>query len=272
VQRGAMPEISVTENQQNIIRRQILVAESERNFAVAANALSFYYRDGSGNPIVPAIGSIPSLGLLTPLEDLAAVLNDPVNLALADRPELRSLRVAIDRARNKVSLSENDLKPDLDVSLEVSRDVGDVAEGGISRDSTDTIVGFRFSLPLQRREARGKLQRAEAELRAARLREQRLEDQIEIELNNILVNLGTALRLASLAEGEVVQSETMVEAERRRFNLGASDFFLVNVREETAADARIRAIRAELTGRLARTSYDAATLNLDELGLTSATR
>ena len=59
----------------------------------------------------------------------------------------------------------------------------------------------------------------------------------------------------------------MVDAERKRFELGASDFFLVNLREERVADAQIRAIRAELNGRIARTSYDAATINLAALGL-----
>jgi hypothetical protein len=59
----------------------------------------------------------------------------------------------------------------------------------------------------------------------------------------------------------------MVQAERNRFRLGAGDFFLVNLREEAAADAQIRAIRAELSGRLAAASYNAATINLPELGL-----
>jgi len=59
----------------------------------------------------------------------------------------------------------------------------------------------------------------------------------------------------------------MVEAERKKFGLGASDFFLVNIREERVADAKIRALRAELNGRIARASYDAATLNMTELGL-----
>jgi hypothetical protein len=59
----------------------------------------------------------------------------------------------------------------------------------------------------------------------------------------------------------------MVQAERTRFRLGAGEFFLVNAREETAANAQIGAIRAELAGRLAEASYNAATMNLDALGL-----
>ena len=122
-------------------------------------------------------------------------------------------------------------------------------------------------MPLLRRAARGAVQRAEAELRAIERQEQRTADQIRVELDNILANLNASLRLASLANDEVTQRNTMVAAERKRFALGAGNFFLVNVREEDAADAQIRAIRADLTGRLAAASYSAATMNLTELGL-----
>lgn len=267
VARGALPDIALTENQQNIIHREILVAQAERSFAIAANGLSFFLRNKSGDLVTPDVSRLPGDNQLQPLDNLNSVFNANPSDVLLNRPELRTLRVAIDRARNKIRLGENDLKPDLDLNVELSRDVGRVAEGGISRDSTDTIVGFKFSVPLQRREARGRLQRAEAELRAAQLREERTEDQITIELNNILIDLNTALRLSLLARNEVTQANTMVEAERRKFTLGASDFFLVNIREERAADAQIGATRAILNGRLAQTSYYAATMNMDALGL-----
>ncbi len=267
VRKGALPEIAITENQQNIIRREILVAEAERNFQLATNALSFFLRDGAGNLITPGFDRLPEETLLSPVQDLNAVVLTNPSEVLLSRPELRSLRVAIDRSRNKVRLSENDLKPDLDFNFEVSRDLGRIAEGGLSRDSTDTIIGFRFSVPLQRRQAKGRLQRAEAELRANQLRRQRTEDQISVELNDILINLKTAIRLNALAKDEVTQANVMVAAERKQFTQGASDFFLVNLREERAADAQIRATRAVLNGRLALTRYNAATVNMDAFGL-----
>ena len=267
VRKGAKPEIAIVENQQNIIRRRVFVTEAERNFAVAANALSFFFRDEADSLVAPSLEQLPPKIILPALENTTPYDTSKVNDALAGRPELRSLQIAIERAENEVALGENSLKPKLDLNFEVSRDLGNIAEGGISRDSTDTIIGFRFSVPLQRREARGRLSRANAQLRAARLQERRVEDQIEVELRNILTDLNAALTLSKLAESEVEQSEAMVEAERQRFNLGASDFFFVNIREERAADAQIRAIRADFNGRIARTSYDAATVNIESLGL-----
>jgi outer membrane protein TolC len=62
---------------------------------------------------------------------------------------------------------------------------------------------------------------------------------VEIELRNILLELDIAKQLMELARQDVELSETMRRAEVRRFEQGASDFFLVNIREETAADARV---------------------------------
>jgi outer membrane protein TolC len=73
-----------------------------------------------------------------------------------------------------------------------------------------------------------------------------------------------------LARQDVELSETMRRAEVRRFEQGASDFFLVNIREETAANARIGYFEALQRTRVARANYDAATVNLERLGIRDA--
>lgn len=267
VRLGATPRIALTENEQNVIRRRTLLAEAQRNFETSSNSLSFYLRDSNGRMIVPSRAQLPDQEQIDSLPDMQSLIAMRRSDILQNRPELQTFRLAIERAENKVELRRNDLQPQLDLNVELSRDFGPIGAGGPGFDSTDTTVGVTFTVPLQRRQARGRLQRAEAELREIELRERRIADQIEVELDNILTNLNAALRLAGLAEDEVEQASAMVEAERRRFSLGAGDFFLVNLREESAADARIRKIRADLNGRLAAASYNAATMNLDELGL-----
>jgi outer membrane protein TolC len=267
VREGAIARIAVTENEQNLLRRRTLLEEARRNFTMASNSLSFFLRGSSGQLVVPTREQLPSAAQLAVLPDAETLIAMPRNEVLQNRPELRTFRLAIERASNKIELRRNDLRPSLDGRVEVSRDFGAVGAGGPTFDSTDTIVGLTFSVPLQRREARGRLQRAEAELREIELRERRVADQIEVEVDNILANLGAAIRLARLAGEEVKQANTMVQAERTRFRMGAGDFFLVNLREESAADAQVRAIRAELSGRIAAANYNAATMNLAELGL-----
>jgi outer membrane protein TolC len=170
----------------------------------------------------------------------------------------------------KIAAAENELQPRLDLSVELAEGFGSIGEGGVSRDGTDAVVGFTFSVPLERRQARGRIAQAEAELESLRQEQRRLEDQVEIELRNILLELDVAQQLMRLAQQDVELSETMRRAELRRFEQGASDFFLVNIREETAANARIGYFEALQRTRVARANYDAATVNLERLGIRDA--
>ncbi|AUX70585.1 transporter [Porphyrobacter sp. HT-58-2] len=267
VREGARARIALTENEQNLLRRRSLLEEAKRNFATAANSLGFYLRNSAGEMIVPTREMLPDLDKLRGVAPMEALVTEPLNEVIRSRPELETFRLAIERANNRVELRRNDLQPSLNASVELSRDFGALGPGGPGFDSTDAVVGLTFTVPLQRREARGRLQRAEAELRETELRQRRIADQITTEVGNILANLSAALKLADLADAEVKQANQMVQAERTRFRLGAGDFFLVNVREETAANAQISAIRADVAGRLAEASYNAATMNLPALGL-----
>lgn len=267
VRAGAAPQISINENEQNVLTRRSLLETAKRDFRTTANSLSFYLRNERGQLIVPTREQLPSETQLADLPDIQSLMAMDRTAILDQRPELRDFRLQLQRARNKIALRENDLQPSLDASVELSRDFGPVGDGGSTFDSTDTVVGVTLKVPLQRREARGRLRAAEAELREIELRQRRVADQIDVELNNILENLNAALRIAAIAREEVKQASIVVAGERKRFQLGAGDFLSVNLQEERAANAQIRAIRAQFNGRLAAASYSAATMDLETLGL-----
>ena len=272
VRRGALAQVFLTENLQNLTLRQTLVTTALRDVRMAANDLSLFYRDPNGVPLAPAIEQLPPGASITEVYDLAQVQAVPLSDTLARRPELQVLRTAIERERNRIALAENETKPRLDLNLEVQRGLGGIAEGGPSRDETDTIVGVTFTVPFQRRAALGRLERSRAELQAKQHQQQLREEQIAIELRNLLVDLSTASELLLLAAQDVQQSEIVRSAEVRRFQSGASDFFLLNLREVTAANARVRLLQAELNSRIARANYDAATVNVDRLLIDSSSQ
>ena len=265
VSEGARARIALTENEQNLLARRSLLEDAKRNLSVAANSLGFYLRGSDGAMIVPTREMLPIRDQMRGIAPAEQLLTQPISDVIQNRPELQTFRIALERAANRVDLRRNDLLPRVDASVEVSRGFGDPASP--TGDTTGAAVGVTFSVPLQRREARGRLQRAEAELRETELRRRRIADQLTTEVRNIIDNLTAALKVADLAEAEVKQANQMVQAERTRFRLGAGDFFFVNRREEAAADAQIKAIRAKLAGRLAEASYNAATMNLPALGL-----
>jgi outer membrane protein TolC len=265
VEDGSRARIFLTENAQNLTRRRTLVVSAQRDFRAAAFELSFYLRDDTGDISLPAAARLPARSQIS---SLPAVTPGPVvQQSLARRPELLIIDTALERAQQRIALSENELMPRLDLNFEYSYGFGDQGEGGPSRDSEDVIVGFTVEVPLERRFAKGRIAQERARRKALEFERQRIEDQIELELQNILLNLDAARELSDLAGQEVEQAEIMREAERQRFDQGASDFFLVNLREEAAANALIRFYGAIREARIARSNYDAATVNLQQLGL-----
>ncbi|WP_347303011.1 TolC family protein [Croceibacterium sp. TMG7-5b_MA50] len=261
VELGARPEILLTENDQNLVRRRALVTQARGEFAAAAAALSLYYRDNAGQPLVVAADRLPADA--TALAGVAAADADWAQ----SRPELQVLLAEIDQANARLALAENDLRPRLDLRGDLSQDFGAQSLGGPSYGELEAIVGFRFSFPLQNRAARGRVDQALAEIDALEARGRYLRDQIAVEVRGITVRVDAARQLAGIAAEERRLAERLAQAERRRFELGSSDFFLVNQREETATDAQVRLIDAQARIATARAELAAAVADREALGL-----
>lgn len=58
---GARPEILLTENDQNLVRRRALVVRAEQDIASAANSLSLYLRDDAGAPLLVSADRLPPM-------------------------------------------------------------------------------------------------------------------------------------------------------------------------------------------------------------------
>ncbi|MEO1045979.1 MAG: TolC family protein [Pseudomonadota bacterium] len=261
---GAQADIILTENRQNILRRQTLLVQAERNLQQAANRLSLFWRDDDGRPLQPDPRSIPDQ-----LPQLDRNGTETIEDVLARRPDIQIVETRLEQARLQLQLDENLLRPKLDVFGEVSNDFGALGAGGASRDGFETIVGLRFSVPLQRREARGRIAATQAQMQAVRRARQQVEEQVENTINDIIIDLRAAENLLQIARDEEQAAETMAAGERRLFLAGASDFFLVNLREEAAANASIRRLQAEFNLAAARADLAAASADFDTLGLES---
>ena len=258
VQLGARPAILLTEADQNIVRRRTLVVRSEQEFAAAANALSFFYRDENGSRLIASADRLP--------RTLPAFRPERV-LGPLDRPDLQSLSARLLQSELRLALAENELKPRLDVRGELAYDVGGNGVGGRSRDGEEVIVGVRLTVPLQRRQAKGKIAEARAEMDGVLTRQQLIRDQIAVEVKGISIAVDGADKTARLAAQEANLANDMAVAEQRRFDLGASDFFLLNLREEAATDARVRLLDAQARAALAGVDLAGATADRKALGL-----
>ncbi len=261
VAEGLRPRILLTENEQNILRRQTLVVQSEQALEQAAVALSLFWRDSDGKSQVPGPERLPQrLGSPLPIaDDLMA--------AIEGRPDLRVVDVRIAAARQRVALDRNNFLPKLDLKAEVNQYVGDEGVGGRPYTGTESKLGITLSVPLQQRTARGRLGQTLADIEGFQQRRRFLEDQIRVEISGLSIAARQSRRLLGIAIDEQDRALAMASAERRRFQEGASDFFVVNLREEAAADAQVRRLDANFRQIVAHADLAAATADLQALGL-----
>lgn len=262
VQLGARAAILLTENEQNLLRRQSLLVAAERDLSNAAQRLSLFWRDDAGRPLVASPSELPpNLPMIA-----AAQAADPA-AALARRPDIQLIEQRLEQGEARLALERNRLLPSLRLFAESSQDFGGNGLGGRSRDPFEAAVGFTFSMPLQNRAAKGQVAAAEANITALEWRRRQSEEQIVAEIEQLSTNLTAAERLAVLARSEEVQAEKLAAGERRLFQAGASDFFLVNLREDAAANAAIRRLDAEFRLTQARADLVAVAADLEALQL-----
>ncbi len=264
VTEGLRPAILLTENEQNILRRQTLVVQAEQALEQTAVNLSLFWRDADGNPQVPTPDRLPPrLGAPLPIaEDVMA--------ALESRPDLRLVDVRIAQARTRLQLDRNQFLPKLDLKAEANQYVGDAGVGGRAYTGFETKLGLTLSVPLQQRTAQGRLGQTRADIDGFQQRRRLIEDQIRAEISTLSIAARQSHRLLGIAIDEQDRALAMAQAERRRFQEGASDFFLVNIREEAAADAQVRRLDATFRQIVAHADLAAATADVKALGLASS--
>ncbi|MEZ4337352.1 MAG: TolC family protein [Sandaracinaceae bacterium] len=240
-----------------VARRTSLVA-SRRSLERAAIALSMYYRQSDGAPRVPSSRRVP---LDTPAPPAFAVsLPREVREAWSRRPETERYRALLDRQRVSVDHAENQLAPRIDITLGGSVDLGAGPPDRQEVLGQPVLEGsVLVSMPFQFREARGGIQQRRAELGALTAEAQLVSDRIRTEVQDAASAVRAAEEGVALATEAAEVAEAVAEAERRRFELGATQLFTVNLREESAAAARAVLVDAEAALQLAHAQWRAVT-------------
>ncbi len=255
---GDIARIFLTENQQYILQRQAELNNAALEFEVKANQLGFYARNPSGEPLTPEKEQLPPE--FPPTNAALDVTTFKERLLL--RPELAQFSIKNDELALQERYGENLLLPKLDVKLEHNNDIG---SGPVSREQAETILKADVSIPLQRRTAKGYIAQAKAQQRQLQYEVQLVKDSLNLKLQNALKALNTAREYVSITEQEIELAQTMQNAEKIRFENGDSDYFLLNMRDENVAKARIKHIKAQQQYQQALTQLYA--LNMDFSGL-----
>jgi outer membrane protein TolC len=242
VAHGELPPIERDDNARALLARKAAVVAAERALASAALELSLLLRDERGAPVVPTTAELP-VGLVEPsagpLESEAALIAE----ATSKRPDLRRLALGADLLRIEERLAENARRPAIDLGVSFSRELG----GGVyAKAPWEGEVTLSIDLPVLARSATGKARAARAKIEKNELLAVASRERIAADVRDALLFGRAARERRVLADKEAAIAGALAEKEREAFALGHSTILTVNLREQAAIDAELRAVVARI--------------------------
>lgn len=264
---GQVAEFVVVDNRRLIYEREGALLAAERRWQQTAFELSLYLRDAEGNPLLPPASRLPgkllSEELVPPRTERLA---EDIQTAYRYRPELVRFRLLKERVAVDLRLAENQTWPALNVQLAGAQDVGPgkQATGIFALDRSLLEGSVLMDVPLQRREALGRLRTAQSTLAQLLAQEKFAQDQIGVEVQDAVSALDRTYYRWLRARDEQRVAQQVAELERERFRLGQSNLLEVNLRELAAAGAQAKVIDAAADYARALADHRAA-LGLDAL-------
>lgn len=252
---GARPEIIVVDNDRLILDRKTKLVSSRQIFESARVALSLFYRDPQQTPILVDPQRLPNLPPEMHPEQLEPEASAERH-AQENRPELCSLRLERDVANVDRRLAKNQRGPKLNVQAFVAKDIG---QGAPELEPVEFGAGVVFEMPLALRKARGEYRAANAEVGRLDAQVRGLTDFVTAEVRAARVTLEAAQKQVELARLQVKAARTLAQAEREKFDEGASDLVIVNLRELASAEAERLEVKALSEYQKAVADYRTAT-------------
>lgn len=261
-EKGDVPRILLTENSQTISKRRAEVNDAHKNLANKAAKLSLYWRDAEGRSLLPKHKDLPKD--FPSAKAMNIRIEEEIEKARSVRPELIKVDLGLKREKYKLRLGENKVLPKVDMLVEGAKDIG---AGDPRRRDTEAKIGFKISIPLQQNLGRGQIKQSEATITQLEQENRLLSDRIATEIRIAVNNYNAARQNVDLAEQEKKATSAMEQAERERFENGATDFFVLNMREERAAEAELKSIQSRMKLWQALSDYYLATLQTQSFGL-----
>lgn len=247
ITKGDAAKIEQTDNQRTVLQREAGLVAAKRAFEKASLELSLFYRNEVGQPLLVGFNRLPAQGLPIPPSDLAQLpeselgIEDQLSGYLAQHPEILKIQGQIEQNDIEQRLSRNSIFPKLDLNFSLSQDLN---AGNTASGITEFKAGVKLEFPLLFRAGRGKLDAALANGFKLEAQQGFVRDRLKTSLSDSLQAIAAAKKRIKMIESEVLYSVQVEDAERTKLKHGDSNILLVNLREQSTADARMRSIEA----------------------------
>ncbi len=258
-------EANVAQAEQDLTNSETVLLQQE---TIVKDALS---RNGVASPSVASARVIPTDRLGVPEGEYNAKLEELVQLALAARPDLAQAKINVDNAKIGLAGSRSALMPAFDVQGTLTNNglTGDVNTqtlngvpvphapdayflGGpgnllgqiFRRNFPNYSIGFQLSMPIRNRSAQADYIRDALTVRQTELSEQQAIKGVRVNVQNAWIAVIQArARYRSVLKARILQEQTL-DAENKKYALGASTAFLVVQTQRDLATARANEVAA----------------------------
>jgi outer membrane protein len=274
----AEAEVASREQDLTVSQTQLLQQET-----ILKNALS---RNGVASPSVAEARIVPTDHMEVPSVEPIQPLQDMTANALRARPELSQNRIQIEDSRIGIKGDRSALLPTLDLVALANNNglagtpnalpnvipgvphsnnpffiggAGTLLSQVLSRNFPDYGIGFNLNIPLRNRAAQADMIADELTLRQQQIALQQLENQIRVEVQNAVIGVQQArARYMSAQKARILQEQT-VDAEHKKFDVGASTIYNVILTERDLLTAQSNEVAALAAYSKARVELDRAT-------------
>jgi outer membrane protein TolC len=232
---------------------------------------------------------VPKSDELKPIEDL-------VKDALDRRVEIAQDKINIDSSKTLLVGIKSGLKPTLQVFAELTNNgltgssnyllpgeltsdpyliggYGNLVGQIFRRNFPNYSAGLSLSIPLRNRAAQSDYVSSALELRQSELGLQKEVNQVRVDVQNAVIGLRQArVRYDSAVKARILQQQTL-DADKKKYTLGASTVFQVVTDQQTLASAESAETQALANYSHARIAFEQAmgtTLEVNNISLSEA--
>ena len=261
-----------------IVRAEAEVAAREQDLTIAETSVQLQEtlikdaisKNGLASPSLQEARIIPTDRIEVPNFDQIQPIQDLMTMALQGRPELAQSRIQLQNRDINLKAVRNGMLPQIDLVGDVTNNglAGQINENYLDTSSTpvsnyflgglgnslsqifrrnfpDYSIRAELRIPLKNRQAQADMTASLLEKRQSEIRLRQLENSIRTETQNALIGLQQSRAAEQAAQKARVLQEKTLDAEQKKFNLGASTIFLVVQAQRDLALARAVEITAQ---------------------------
>jgi len=244
VRAGDLGEIVRINNEQLIALREAKVIEAERKLQESAIKLSLFYRRSDGRPQIPPESQLPDV-FPNPVPPGPEQIDADIARALNASPELAELELRAEQVRVELRNAENMLLPKLDARALASKDVGHPASSKRDKTPLELEAGLYGEVPLQRREARGKIESTQGKLSQINTKRTFVADKIRAAVQDAVSALVTAAGRIDRSRTNLRLARRTLELGRLQFDTGNINLIELNLLEQSVTEAELLLITSQ---------------------------